>query len=612
MQDHIHVISNAYTPKETVEQVGRSGVYKANMRIDKMFISSVVAGMLLAFACAVSLSTQTSPWYQDHAPGLIRMIGAVIFPFGLVMIVVTGVDLCTGSFMITLVSVLQRRLSVPKMLLHWFVTFWGNLAGSLFVVAIITGYGGVFDLPPYNAEAITFANKKVVTPQWHMIFLRGIGANWLVCMACFLAFMAREYFSKVIAIWWPTFAFVALGLDHVVATLIGNIIGGGLFVGAAYWYLHLTNEPPVPIDGVYFSTDKEPLLTLGSMPWKSGGGPGPASGDNSPRREDSQEGKKSAEAMVDFYDEGKVLSLNITSQEQDVTRTVTAKILELRQPFTLSCVMIVEVISADLNDLEPQSKAVLKLYDRRFAAQLRKDEGVPPWSESAEEAFLELVRSGEAATFVHKLRNEDDFEEPDEGWSPGENEAYLHDMCSDLFATETRAYDVLKELQGKAIPKLYSAVSLPLDTGTHGVVSEAGEEEFFAISGILIEYISGPTVSDMADVIPQQSWQIIVNQAVQIVRRYSRLGILNKDVRCSNFVVNQSVPDGDEHRVVMLDFALCEFKEPEQSEVDWGRAKWNQDEEGAIGAVMRTRLAKLGFQLEYTPSHEWIGYAARE
>lgn len=102
MQDYISVIHNAYSPAQTVELAGRQGVYKANMRIDKMFISSVVAGMLLAFACAVSLSTQTAPWYQnpENAPGLIRMIGAVIFPFGLVMIVVTGVDLCTGSFMV--------------------------------------------------------------------------------------------------------------------------------------------------------------------------------------------------------------------------------------------------------------------------------------------------------------------------------------------------------------------------------------------------------------------------------------------------------------------------------------------------------------------------------
>ena len=99
---HLNVVVNAYSPAQTVEIAGRSGVVKANMRIDKIFISSVVAGMLLAFACAVSLSTQTAPWYQENAPGLIRMIGAVIFPFGLTMIVVSGVDLCTGSFMVSI------------------------------------------------------------------------------------------------------------------------------------------------------------------------------------------------------------------------------------------------------------------------------------------------------------------------------------------------------------------------------------------------------------------------------------------------------------------------------------------------------------------------------
>nr|POF16355.1 putative formate transporter [Quercus suber] len=151
------------------------------------------------------------------------------------------------------------------MLLHWFITFWGNLAGSLFVMAIITGYGDVFSASVYKSEVFAFASTKAIVPEWHSIFLRGIGANWLVCMACFLAFMAREYFSAVVAIWFPTFAFVCLGLDHVVANmffipmaiflgdpdisvsfyiwkslipaLIGNIIGGGLFVGVMFWYL---------------------------------------------------------------------------------------------------------------------------------------------------------------------------------------------------------------------------------------------------------------------------------------------------------------------------------------------------------------------------------------
>ncbi|SPQ25395.1 912f7f37-a0f1-40c2-a840-dbb91869aa8b [Thermothielavioides terrestris] len=204
------IVSNlaAYSPAETIELVSRAGVKKGNMRLDKIFLSAVSAGCLLAFACAATLSTNTAPWMQTNAPGLIRTIAALIFPFGLCLIVMTGADLFTGS---------------------------------------------------------------------HMIFLRGIGCNWLVCLACFLGTQAKDLGSKLAGVWWPTFAFVALGLDHVVANMffipigihlgtpglsvglyiwkgiipvgLGNIVGGALFVGTFYWYMYLLGEPEVVVDG---------------------------------------------------------------------------------------------------------------------------------------------------------------------------------------------------------------------------------------------------------------------------------------------------------------------------------------------------------------------------
>ena len=117
-------------------------------------------------------------------------------------------------------------------------------------------------------EVINFATSKVLTPTWVQIFCRAIGANWLVCFAVYISISSREIASKILAIWFPTFTFVALGLDHVIAnmffvpvsifyghpdigvglyiwksmipTLLGNIVGGGVFVGGAYWYLYLT------------------------------------------------------------------------------------------------------------------------------------------------------------------------------------------------------------------------------------------------------------------------------------------------------------------------------------------------------------------------------------
>ncbi|KAF2145329.1 uncharacterized protein K452DRAFT_264255 [Aplosporella prunicola CBS 121167] len=276
---------NAYTPSQVVEIISRAGVHKGNMHPLKVFVSAVSAGCLLSFAAASCLTANTSPWLQTNAPGPARLLGALVFPYGLVLIVLTGADLCTGTFMYTTVSVLHRRLSPWRMLLHWVLCFWGNLAGALFMVAIIFGYGDVFAADPYKSEVIAFSTKKQVATEWHAIFLRAIGCNWLVCLGCFFGMQGRDLTSKIVGMWWPIFAFVSLGMDHVVANmffipmgiwlgapgisvglyvwkgiipaLIGNIIGGALFSGGYYWLMYAYNQDAPPIDGVRYAEHED-------------------------------------------------------------------------------------------------------------------------------------------------------------------------------------------------------------------------------------------------------------------------------------------------------------------------------------------------------------------
>lgn len=75
---------DAFTPAQTTELVSRIGAKKACMRIDKMFINSFMGGALISFGCALALSTNSSPWFQTNAPGLIRTISAMVFPVGLI------------------------------------------------------------------------------------------------------------------------------------------------------------------------------------------------------------------------------------------------------------------------------------------------------------------------------------------------------------------------------------------------------------------------------------------------------------------------------------------------------------------------------------------------
>jgi formate/nitrite transporter FocA (FNT family) len=86
------------------------------------------------------------------------------------MIVLTGADLFTSNVMFMTTAFLHRRVHIIDVLTSWFVSFFGNLAGTLFFMAIITGYGGVFqEAPGYTTAAINLAVQKAQQPQWHQV-----------------------------------------------------------------------------------------------------------------------------------------------------------------------------------------------------------------------------------------------------------------------------------------------------------------------------------------------------------------------------------------------------------------------------------------------------------
>lgn len=91
---------DAFTPAQTTELVARIGSKKAQMNYVKLFFNACVGGALLGFGSALALSTEAAPWFATNAPGLLRTIGAFVFPAGLTMIILTGTDLATSNFLV--------------------------------------------------------------------------------------------------------------------------------------------------------------------------------------------------------------------------------------------------------------------------------------------------------------------------------------------------------------------------------------------------------------------------------------------------------------------------------------------------------------------------------
>jgi len=248
-----------------------SAIAKHRSRLDITFGKAIIAGLMISSGALLDLVVSAgSPSLSESNPGLIKALGGFVFPVGLVMIVLQGVELLTSNMMSFPMAVLKRRVPWWGLLLNWFVVFWGNMVGCLFFAAILAKFSAVIAAEPYLSGIQQFAMKKAVTPTFLQIFLRGIGCNFLVCLGIWQAATGKETISKVVGVWIPIWVFVACSFDHVVANMFfvplgamldtpgltattyikkslfaaffGNIIGGSM-VALPFTHFFLRDDP---------------------------------------------------------------------------------------------------------------------------------------------------------------------------------------------------------------------------------------------------------------------------------------------------------------------------------------------------------------------------------
>jgi hypothetical protein len=236
--------------------------------------------------------------------------------------------------------------------------------------------------------------------------------------------------------------------------------------------------------------------------------------------------------------------------------------------------------------------AFLKLYHRRFCPQLRKNKVTPAWNKEREGAYFNFVKSADGTEFMSSLEKDRSNVDPE---TTAQEEAYLYNECDMQYNTERLAYSWPKPLQTQdRIPKLLATVSFI----TRCTIPSL--QKYFTIHGILLEYIDGYNLADLKPTeIPITYWPGITEAALRTVVDAGKLGILNTDVKLHNFIVRK------DYAVVQLDYALCRFKSSYPSEQEWKEAKESEDEEGAVGVIMRRKIKDNGGSYTYKPSGLW-------
>ncbi|EIE18297.1 Formate/nitrite transporter, partial [Coccomyxa subellipsoidea C-169] len=233
-----------------------AGQTKAGLSISKTFIMGILGGAFIGFGSFLALSVGGAcPGLASTNPGLQKMVyGAFGLPFGLLLVLMCGAELFTGNTALVTASVFEGKASLNQLAKNWFFSYLGNFVGSLLMVYLVVSTGLLATAAaPLNVAGVCICLRQA--------FTRGILCNWLVSAAVYMANAASSAPGKVVAVWFPISAFVALGLEHSVANMfmvplgialgakvsfatfltanllpvtLGNIVGGAVCIAAVY------------------------------------------------------------------------------------------------------------------------------------------------------------------------------------------------------------------------------------------------------------------------------------------------------------------------------------------------------------------------------------------
>lgn len=267
------------TPAEIIVANIESGKGKAELPMIRMILLGLMAGGIIALGGSASSVAA----HDIGSVGVARLLTAVVFPVGLMMIVLAGGELFTGNCMITM-AVLDGKTTLRKKIRNLAVVYVSNFVGALVIDVLVFASGQL----NYSDGGLGAYSIKVALGKIDMTFVEGIASgilcNILVCTAILMASAAVEVAGKIWAIFFPIFAFVIAGFEHSIANMfyipigmmaatnpvytakaqelygisaeqaagitigqslhnfvpvtIGNIIGGVFFVSITYYLVH--------------------------------------------------------------------------------------------------------------------------------------------------------------------------------------------------------------------------------------------------------------------------------------------------------------------------------------------------------------------------------------
>ena len=248
---------------ETLAAQADNGRHKADgLRTPGRFtISGMLAGAYIGVG-VVLMVTAAGPLFAVGS-GWGKLVSGLVFGVALTIVVIAGGELVTSSMMTLPQAALMRAVPPGRAAAAMLWTFGANLIGSVVFGALIVTSGVLHS----NAAAGAMISDMLAAKAHESpveLFARGILCNVLVCVAIWMTVRLRSESARILAVFAAILAFITSGFEHVVANMttftigllsgdpsatvplfalnllcvgLGNLVGGGLVVGAGYWLI---------------------------------------------------------------------------------------------------------------------------------------------------------------------------------------------------------------------------------------------------------------------------------------------------------------------------------------------------------------------------------------
>ena len=118
-------MDNFLSIKEAVQRYSASCDGKIKTPFDKLFIKAMLAGMMIAMGAAGS----SVACHAIGNVGLARLVAGVVFPVGLMMVILTGAELFTGDCLM-IVATVEKKNTMAQMIKELVFIYIGNFVGA--------------------------------------------------------------------------------------------------------------------------------------------------------------------------------------------------------------------------------------------------------------------------------------------------------------------------------------------------------------------------------------------------------------------------------------------------------------------------------------------------